>query len=201
MKIIQYIKEQINVTKEKDPSIKSTMEVFLYPSFKALLYYKISNYLYNKKHYFLARYISERAKRKTGIEIHPGCKIGKRLFIDHGMGVVIGETTEIGDDVIIYQGATLGTTGKVKGKRHPIIGDNVLIGAGAKLLGPLKIENNAKIGAGAVVLKDVPKNTTVVGIPARVVKVNNDITDKPNQYLKDPIFNKIDDIIDTLKLL
>lgn len=177
MKLIKYMKEEIEVIKEKDPAIKSNLEVLLYPSFKAILYYKVSHYLYIKKHYFLARYISEKVKRKTGIEVHPGAKIGKRLFIDHGMGVVIGETAIVGDNVTIYHGATLGGTGKDKDKRHPTIKDNVMIGAGAKLLGPFIVGENAKIGAGAVVLSDVPKNTTVVGVPARVVKCNDNIYD------------------------
>ena len=168
---MKYIKEQIKLIKEKDPAITNTLEVFLYPSFKALIYYKISHYLYNKKHYILARYISEKAKRKTGIEIHPGAKIGKGLFIDHGMGVVIGETAIVGDNVTMYHGVTLGGTGKEKGKRHPTIGDNVFIGSGAKLLGNIKIGNNVKIGANAVVLKDVPDNVTIVGIPAKIVKL------------------------------
>ena len=166
-----YIKEQIKVIRERDPAITSSLEVFLYPSFKALIYYKISHYFYNKKHYILARYISEKAKRKTGIEIHPGAKIGNGLFIDHGMGVVIGETAIVGDNVTMYHGVTLGGTGKEKGKRHPTIGDNVFIGSGAKLLGNIKIGNNVKIGANAVVLKDVPDNVTIVGIPAKIVKL------------------------------
>lgn len=166
---MKYIKEEFELIKKRDPSIKSIFEVFLYPSFKAKLYYKISNKLYRKKHYFLARYVSEKLKKKTGIEIHPGATIGKNLFIDHGVGVVIGETAVIGDNVTIYQGATLGTTGKVIENRHPIVGDNVIIGAGAIILGPLKIGNNAKIGAGAVVLGDVEENSTVVGVKAKKV--------------------------------
>lgn len=166
---MKYIKEEFELIKKKDPSIKSIFEVFLYPSFKAKLYYKISNKLYRKKHYFLARYVSEKLKKKTGIEIHPGATIGKNLFIDHGVGIVIGETAVIGDNVTIYQGATLGTTGKVIENRHPIVGDNVVIGAGAIILGPLKIGNNAKIGAGAVVLGDVEENSTVVGVKAKKV--------------------------------
>ena len=160
-----YIKEQIQVIKQKDPAISNTFEVFLYPCFKALLYYKLSHYLYVKTHKLLARYISEKAKRKTGIEIHPGAKIGKGLFIDHGTGVVIGETAIIGDNVTLFHGVTLGGTGKEKGKRHPTIGNNVFIGTGAKLLGNITIGDNVKIGANAVVLKDVPSNTTVVGVP------------------------------------
>lgn len=167
-----FIKEQIKAIKEKDPAITSTIEVFLYPCFKALIYYKISHYFYNKKHYLIARYISEKAKRKTGIEIHPGAKIGKGLFIDHGTGVVIGETAIIGDNVTMFHGVTLGGTGKEKGKRHPTIGNNVFIGSGAKLLGNITIGDNVKIGANAVVLKDVRSNTTVVGIPGKIVKIN-----------------------------
>ncbi len=170
MKIINYIKDEIKLIKEKDLAIKSNFEVFLYPSFKAKIYHKISHYLYLKKYYFLARYISEKCKRKTGIEIHPGATIGKNLFIDHGFGVVIGETTIIGDNVTIYHGVTLGATGKETGKRHPTIKDNVMIGAGAKILGNITIGKNSKVGAGAVVLKNVKSNCTVVGIPSKVVK-------------------------------
>lgn len=165
-----YIKEQIKTIKERDPAIQSTIEVLLYPSFKALIYYKISHYLYSKKRYLIARYISEKAKRKTGIEIHPGATIGKGLFIDHGAGVVIGETAIIGDNVTMFHGVTLGGTGKEKGKRHPTIGNNVFIGCGAKILGNVTIGDNVKIGANAVVLKDVEEDTTVVGIPGVVVK-------------------------------
>ena len=169
---MSFIKEQINTIKKNDPSIKSNIEALLYPSFKAQLYYKLSHYLYLKKHYFLARYICEKAKRKTGIEIHPGAKIGKNLFIDHGYGVVIGETAEIKDNVIIFHGVTLGGTGKEKGKRHPTIGNNVFIGSGAKIIGNITVEDNVKIGANAVVLKSIKKETTVVGIPGKIVKKN-----------------------------
>ena len=154
----KFIKEQIKIIKERDPSINNDLEVFLYPSFKAIIGYKIAHKLYLKKHYFLARYISEKVKRKTGIEIHPGAQIGKGLFIDHGFGVVIGETAVVGDNVTIYHGVTLGGTGKDKGKRHPTVGDNVFIGSGAKLLGNIKIGNNVKVGANAVVLCDIPSN-------------------------------------------
>ena len=202
MKVIKFIKEQIDVIKEKDPSIKSSFEAILYPSFKAMIYYKISHYLYIKKHYFLARLISEKSKRKTGIEIHPGAQIGKRLFIDHGMGVVIGETAQIGNNVVIYQGVTLGGTLKEKGKRHPTIKDNVMISAGAKVLGSFTVNENAKIGAGAVVLNEVPKNATVVGIPARVVKINNDIPSNTlDQYFEDPIYNDYKKISEIIKYL
>ena len=171
--MFKYIKKQIKLIKEKDPAIKSNLEVFLYPSFKAILAHKISHFLYIKKHYFLARWICEKAKRKTGIEIHPGATIGENLFIDHGIGVVIGETTIIKNNVTIYQGATLGGTGKDQGKRHPTILDNVLISADAKILGNITIGENCKIGAGAVVLKDIPPNSTVVGIPGKTIKKNH----------------------------
>lgn len=170
---MKFIKEQIKTIKKNDPAIHSIFEVFLYPSFKVQIYYKIAKYFYNKKHYLIARIISEKAKRKTGIEIHPGATIGKNLFIDHGIGVVIGETAIIGDNVTMFHGVTLGGTGKEKGKRHPTIGNNVFIGSGAKILGNIKIGNNVKIGANSVVLKDIKDNTTVVGIPGIIVKSNN----------------------------
>ncbi len=154
----------------QDPAAKSSLEVFLlYPSVHALIWYRIAHALYNRKHYILARGLSQLARFFTGIEIHPGAKIGKGLFIDHGMGVVIGETAEIGDHVTIYHGATLGGTGKHKGKRHPTVGNNVIIGAGAKVLGPIYLGDNVKVGANSVVLKDVPTNSTAVGIPARII--------------------------------
>lgn len=167
-----YIKEQIKIIKERDPAIQSTIEVLLYPSFKALIYYKIAHYFYSKKRYLIARYISEKAKRKTGIEIHPGATIGKGLFIDHGVGVVIGETAIIGDNVTMFHGVTLGGIGNKSGKRHPTIGNNVFIGCGAKMLGDITIGDNVKVGANAVILKDVDANTTVVGVPGVVVKKN-----------------------------
>ena len=167
---MKFIKQQIKTIKEKDPAIKSNLEVFLYPSFKAQIKHKIAKYFYNKKHFFIARYITEKTKRKTGIEIHPGATIGENVFIDHGSGVVIGETAVIENNVTIYHGVTLGMTGKETGKRHPTIEDNVLIGAGAKILGNITIGKNSKIGANAVVLKDVGPNTTVVGVPAKETK-------------------------------
>ena len=173
MGIISRLKEEISVIRERDPAIHSSMEVFLYPSFKVMIYYRLAHKLYLKKHYFLARYISQKGARKTGIEIHPGAQIGKGFFIDHGNGVIIGETTIIGDNVTLYQGVTLGGTGKEHGKRHPTIGNNVMISAGAKILGSFTIGDNSKVGAGSVVLEEVPPNSTVVGIPGRVVKRNN----------------------------
>ena len=169
--MFKFIKEQIDTIKKRDPAIKSTLEVFLYPSFRAQIYHKISKFFYNHKMFFIARLISEHAKRKTGIEIHPGAKIGKGLFIDHGMGVVIGQTAIIGDNVTMFHGVTLGGTGNEKTKkRHPTIGNNVFIGSGAKVLGNINIGNNVKIGANAVVLKDVEEGRTIVGIPGGVVK-------------------------------
>lgn len=163
--------EIINTIKERDPAIKSTKEALFYPCFKAMVYYYLSHKLYLKKRFFMARYLCEKAKRKTGIEIHPGATIGKNLFIDHGTGVVIGETAIIGDNVTMFHGVTLGGTGNEKDKkRHPTIGNNVFIGSGAKILGNIKIGNNVKIGANAVVLKDVEDDRTVVGIPGYVVK-------------------------------
>ena len=164
---MKFIKEQISTIKKNDPAIHTTLEVFLYPSFKAQLYHKITSFFYKRKYYFIARLISEKAKRKTGIEIHPGAKIGRRLFIDHGSGIVIGETARIGNDCTIYHGVTLGGTGKDKKKRHPDIGNNVMIGCGAKILGPVKISDDVKVGANSVVVKDIEKGKVVVGIPAK----------------------------------
>lgn len=156
---------------ELDPAATSKASVLInYPGIHAILYHRWAHKLYLKKHYFLARFISQLARFFTGIEIHPGATIGKNLFIDHGMGIVIGETTVIGDNCIIYHQVTLGGTGKDKGKRHPTLGNNVLVSTGAKILGPIIIEENVKIGANSVVLKNIPKDTTAVGIPARVVK-------------------------------
>lgn len=173
MGVIKRIQNEINVIRERDPAIHSSMEVFLYPSFKVMIRYRIAHKLYLKKHYFLARWISQRAVRKTGIEIHPGAQIGENFFIDHGNGVIIGETAIVGDNVTLYQGVTLGGTGKEHGKRHPTVGNNVMISAGAKILGSFKIGDNSKIGAGSVVLKEVPPDCTVVGVPGRIVKKNN----------------------------
>lgn len=190
MGFIKNIKEEIAIIKERDPAIHSSMEVFLYPSFKVMVHYRLAHKLYKKKHYFWARLISQRAARKTGIEIHPGATIGKGFFIDHGNGVIIGETTIIGDNVTLYQGVTLGGTGKEQGKRHPTIEDNVMISAGAKVLGSFTIGANSKIGAGSVVLEKVPPNSTVVGIPGRVVKRNNMTLpreDMDQVHLPDPV--------------
>ncbi|MDD2269076.1 MAG: serine O-acetyltransferase [Eubacteriales bacterium] len=165
------LREDIKSIKERDPAARNSAEVFLlYSGVRALLSYRIAHWFHKKRMFFVARYISQRSRKKTGIEIHPAAKIGKGLFIDHGMGVVIGETVEIGDYCTIYQGVTLGGTGKDRGKRHPTIGNNVMIGAGAKILGPFKVGDNSKIAANAVVLCEIPPNTTAVGVPARITK-------------------------------
>ncbi len=173
MGMLKHIREEFAVIRERDPAIKSPVEVLLYPGFRVMLSYRRAHRLYRKGHYFLARYISQRAARKTGIEIHPGAEIGKGFFIDHGSGVIIGETAIVGDNVTLYQGVTLGGTGKETGKRHPTIGDNVMISAGAKIIGSFTVGENSKIGAGSVVLSEVPPNCTVVGVPGRIVKRDN----------------------------
>ena len=167
------IKKDIEYIMENDPAARTKLEVFLlYPSIHARLAHMISHFLYKKNLLFLARLISQIARFLTGIEIHPGATLGEGILIDHGMGVVIGETAELGDRITIYHGTTLGGTGKEKGKRHPTVGDNVVIGAGSKVLGNIKIGSNSKIGANSVVLHDVPEGATVVGIPGKVVKIN-----------------------------
>lgn len=164
------LKYDIQNVMKNDPAAKSALEVLvLYPCINAIISHRIAHFLYNKKLYFLSRLISQISRFFTGIEIHPGAKIGRGLFIDHGMGVVIGETAEIGDNVTMFHGVTLGGTGKEKGKRHPTVGDNVIIGTGAKILGPVVIGNAVKIGANSVVLKDVPSMSTAVGVPARII--------------------------------
>ena len=195
MGFYQYFKEEAAIIRERDPAIKSDWEVLLYPSFWAIRKYRKAHKLYLKGHFFLARWISQRCARKTGIEIHPGAQIGKGLFIDHGKGVVIGETAIIGDNVTLYQGVTLGGTGKETGKRHPTLEDNVMVSVGAKVLGSFTIGENSKVGAGSVVLKEVPPNSTVVGVPGRVVKQDNvriPRTDMDQIHLPDPIMNKIE---------
>lgn len=173
MSFITYFREQDQVIKDRDPAIKNSREVFLYPSFWAVYHYRRAHRLFLRGKYYKARKISQRTARRTGIEIHPGAEIGEGFFIDHGHGVVIGETTIIGNNVTLYQGVTLGGTGKEQEKRHPTIGDNVMIGAGAKILGSCTIGSNSKVGAGSVVLEDVPENSTVVGVPGRVVRLDN----------------------------
>ena len=194
MGFIKHIKEEIQVIQERDPAIKTPLEVLLYPSFRVMIQYRKALKLYQNGHYFLARWISQRAARKTGIEIHPGAQIGKGLFIDHGNGVIIGETAIIGDNVTLYQGVTLGGTGKETGKRHPTLRDNVMVSAGAKVIGSFTIGENSKIGAGSVVLEEVPPNCTVVGVPGRIVKRENrkvPRSDMDQIHLPDPVLEDI----------
>lgn len=189
MYLFRFIREEINAIMDRDPAARNPFEVFfLYSGFHAVCWHRLSHWLYKKKRYSLARFVSQTVRFFTGIEIHPGATIGKGLFIDHGMGVIIGETTEIGDNCTIYQGVTLGGTGKDIGKRHPTIGNNVLIGCGAKVLGPFKIGDNSKVAANAVVLSEIPPNSTCVGVPARIVKINNKrISEFDNVHIPDPV--------------
>lgn len=199
--MINRIKRDMRVIFDRDPAARSTWEVLLcYPGLHALLFHRAAHRLYNKGLVIFPRLVSQFSRFVTGIEIHPGAKIGEGLFIDHGTGVVIGETAEVGNNVTIYQGVTLGGTGKEKGKRHPTVGNNVVISAGAKVLGNIKIGDNAKIGAGSVVLRDVPPNTTVVGIPGKIVirdGVNiadvdvDSIIDLHHEDLPDPVAEMI----------
>ncbi len=194
MRFFKYVKEQIELIKDRDPAMKRDLEVFLYPSFWAIWKYKKAHKHFVKGHYMRARFISQRALKKTGIEIHPGAQIGNGLFIDHGHGVVIGETSIIGENVTLYQGVTLGGTGKEQGKRHPTIEDNVMISTGAKILGSFTIGEGSKIGAGSVVLEKVPPNSTVIGIPGRVVKCANKRmpnADLDQIHLPDPVLQDI----------
>ncbi len=189
------LKEDIKAFRDRDPAAKSDLEIyFLYPGFKAIRMHRRAHFYYKHGLNFLARFVSQRAARKTGIEIHPGATIGRRLVIDHGTGIVIGETTEIGDDVLIYQGVTLGGTGKDTGKRHPTIGNNVMISAGAKVLGPFKIGDNSRVAAGAVVLEEVPPNSTVVGVPARVVRQDGKRVELDQIHIPDPVKQKMESL-------
>ena len=191
--IKEEIRTDIEAVKARDPAAKSDVEIlFLYSGVHALLAYRVSHKLYVGKHYFSARLVSQIARFLTGIEIHPGAKIGKGLFIDHGMGVVIGETTEIGDNCTLYQGVTLGGTGKETGKRHPTLGDNVMVGAGARVLGPFKIGSGTKVASGAVVLEEIPEDSTAVGIPARVVRKAGKRPDSLDQvHIPDPVSQEL----------
>ncbi len=183
----------------RDPAARSKLEIFLlYPGVHAVLWHRVAHWLYVRRHFFLARWVSQHARKKTGIEIHPGATIGRRLVIDHGMGIVIGETCEIGDDCLLYQGVTLGGTGKDQGKRHPTLGDNVMVGSGARVLGPFKVGDNARIAAGAVVLREVPPNCTAVGVPARIARLNG----RPVSYADDVDQISVrDPILEELELL
>lgn len=198
-------KEDINAFLDRDPAARNGLEIaLLYPGFKAIRAYRKAHKHYLKGHFFRARMISQRAARKTGIEIHPGATIGKRFVIDHGTGIVIGETAEIGDDVLLYQGVTLGGTGKDVGKRHPTVGNRVMISAGAKVLGPITIGDDVRVAAGAVVLKDVPPDCTVVGVPAKVVKrKGRKIDHKPLDQINisDPVQQEIENLSKQIKEL
>ncbi len=178
--------ETIEAYQRNDPAARSKFEIFwLYNGLHADIYYLLAHWLYNHKMKFLARWVSQLAKRRTGVEIHPAATIGRRLVIDHGTGIVIGATAEIGDDCLLYQNVTLGGTGAHKGKRHPTLGNNVMVGAGAKVLGPFKVGDNARIAANAVVLTEVPPNSTVVGVPGRVVRLNGEKLD--HIHIPDPV--------------
>ncbi len=195
-----YLRETLKAYRENDPAAKSSWEVlFLYHGLRATIYYRIAHWLYLHKRTFLARFLSQRAKRTTGVEIHPAAQIGRRLVIDHGEGVVIGETVVIGDDCLIYQGATLGGTGITTGKRHPTLGNNVMVGSGAKVLGPITVGNHVRIAANAVVLQDVPDNSTVVGVPGHVVRINGEKLDQI--HTPDPIVQEIADLNARLEVL
>ncbi|MBO8169295.1 MAG: serine O-acetyltransferase [Thermoanaerobacteraceae bacterium] len=195
--MLRQIKRDIEVIFERDPAARSVLEIiFTYPGLHALILHRIAHWFFKRRWFFVARLISQFSRWLTGIEIHPGAKIGEGVFIDHGMGVVIGETAEVGNNVTLYQGVTLGGTGKEKGKRHPTVKDNVVISTGAKVLGSITIGNNVKIGAGSVVLRDVPDNCTVVGIPGKIVVKNGrkiadadgvDAIDLRHDQLPDPV--------------
>jgi len=204
MGAIKKLQEDVTTVFERDPAAKSTIEVLLcYPGLHAVILHRIAHVLYRKHWFLLARLLSHLNRFFTGIEIHPGATIGRRVFIDHGHGTVIGETAEIGDDVTIYQGVTLGGTGKQKGKRHPTIGNNVVISAGAQVLGAITVSENSKVGAGSVVLQDVPPNCTVVGIPGRV-KVKKDPAkgiDLEHNRLSDPVAEIINELQDRISKL
>ena len=192
--------------RDKDPAARNVAEVIiLYPGFHVLVTHKIAHFLYNHRCFFLARFVSQLARHLTGIEIHPGAKIGRKLFIDHGMGIVFGETTEIGDNCTIYHGVTLGGTGKDHGKRHPTLGNNVMVGSGAKVLGPFTVGDNARIAAGAVVLSAVPEDCTAVGVPAHVVRVAGKIAtfaDEVDQIsVRDPVEEKLNAALSRLEFL
>ena len=196
------IKKDLKAVLRYDPAARNKLEVILtYSGFHALVMYRFAHFMYLHNYKLVARLVSQFAKFLTGIEIHPGAKIGSGVFIDHGEGVVIGETAEVGNNVVLYQGVTLGGTGKDRGKRHPTIEDGVMISAGAKILGPFTVGKNAKIGAGSIVLKPVPANATVVGVPGRVVKLNGVRVDDLDQNLPDPVsdeLNKINARVDAL---
>ncbi len=198
--------ETLRAYQARDPAARSRIEIFLlYAGVHALIYHRMAHFLYRHKLRFLARVVSQWSRFWTGIEIHPGAKIGRRLVIDHGMGIVIGETTEIGDDVLLYQGVTLGGTGKEKGKRHPTISNNVMIGAGAKVLGPFTVGEGARIASNAVVLSEVPESATAVGVPARVVRIGDEKPDFAGRVdqidITDPVQKEMQAVLSRIEFL
>ena len=194
------LKETIEAYRRNDPAARSGWEVFwLYNGLHATMYYRVAHWLYEHRLRFLGRWVSQFARRRTGIEIHPAAKIGRRLVIDHGTGIVIGATTEIGDDCLLYQGVTLGGTGKDVGKRHPTLGNNVMVGSGAKVLGPFRVGDNARIAANAVVLREVPEGATVVGVPGRIVRLCGDKLD--HIHTPDPVMLEIEELKRRMALL
>lgn len=201
--LIEQFKSDIESVKQRDPAAKNTLEIILtYSGLHAVAAYRVAHYFYKKRMFLTARIISQLTRHYTGIEIHPGATIGKGLFIDHGMGVVIGETTIIGDNCLLYQGVTLGGTGKDKGKRHPTLGNNVMVGAGARVLGPFKVGNNVKIAANAVVLNEIPDNCTAVGVPAKVVRLNGQPTaDLDQVHIPDPVAQELRKLTNRIEAL
>ena len=194
------LKETIEAYQRNDPAARSKFEVFwLYNGLHAIMYHRVAHWLFTHHMKFLGRWVSQIARRRTGVEIHPAAKIGRRLVIDHGMGIVIGATAEIGDDCLFYQGVTLGGTGAARGKRHPTIGNNVMIGCGAKVLGPFKVGDNARIAANSVVLNEVPANSTVVGVPGRVVRLNGEKLD--HIHTPDPVRAELDYLTERIQAL
>ena len=191
--MINTVKKEIKAIRERDPAARSALEVrLLYGGYRAVRAHRRANWWYRRGWLFMARWISQRCVRRTGVEIHPGATLGRRLFIDHGTGVVIGETAVVGDDCTIYQGVTLGGTGKDKGKRHPTLGNRVMVGAGAKVLGPITVGNNVRIAAGAVVLTDIPDDATAVGVPARVVRLGGEkVVELDQVTLPDPVAQEL----------
>ena len=198
--------ETLKAYQARDPAARSRLEIFLlYPGVHAVIYHRIAHWFYRHKLFFLARCVSQWSRCWTGIEIHPGAKIGRRLVIDHGMGIVIGETAEIGDDCLIYHGVTLGGTGKDQGKRHPTLGNNVMVSAGAKVLGPFKVGDGARIAANAVVLKEIPPEATAVGVPARVVRIAGEKVDYASRvdqiHVTDPVQKELQALSSRLEFL
>ena len=204
--MFQYLNETLEAYQRRDPAARSKLEIFLlYQGVHATLYHRLAHWLYERKHFFLARFVSQWNRFWTGIEIHPGAKIGRRFVIDHGMGIVIGETAEIGDDCLLYHGVTLGGTGKDHGKRHPTIGNNVLIGCGAKILGPFKVGDGARIAANSVVLSEVPEQATAVGIPAPIVRIAGKAThfaaDVDQTSVENPTLDRINALSERLDFI